>query len=172
MSQAEFESSITHFIDAPREAVWRAFTDHMEEWWCPRPWTTRIIERDLRSGGSSVIEMRGPNGEGADCPMAGVFLEVVPAERVVFTDAFTAGWVPQSPFMVGIMTFADEGAGTRYTGTARCWTEEAHPEPYQHRREHCHRRDRRDHDGQRQRRRNRGPNRGGHEEESHRATGK
>ena len=125
MSQAEFESSITHFIDAPREAVWRAFTDHMEEWWCPKPWTTRIIERDLRAGGASVLEMRGPNGEGADCPMAGIHLEVVPAERVVFTDAFAPGWVPQTAFMVGIMTFADEGSGTRYTGTARHWTEEA-----------------------------------------------
>lgn len=66
--------------------------------------------------------MRGPNGE--ESAMEGVFLEVVPAERVVFTNAFTAGWIPQKPFMVATMTFADEGGQTRYIGSARHWDEE------------------------------------------------
>ena len=122
--KAEHELSVTRLIDAPRAAVWRAFTEHTEEWWCPKPWTTRIIEWDLRPGGRSVLEMRGPDGEG-EAPMEGVFLEVVPAEKVVFTDAFTAGWVPNEPFMVGMFSFADEAGGTRYTGTARHWTAEA-----------------------------------------------
>lgn len=115
--------TITRLIDAPREAVWRAYTDHLAEWWCPRPWSVEIIEQDMRPGGRSAMIMRGPNGE--ESPQEGVYLEVVPLERIVFTDAFRAGWHPQGPFIVGIMDFADEGTGTRYTATARHWSAEA-----------------------------------------------
>lgn len=118
------ELRITRLIDAPREAVWRAWTDHLAEWWCPRPWTVEIVEQDLRPGGRSAMIMRGPEGE--EMPQEGVFLEVVPMERVVFTDAFTKGWIPAGPFIVGILEFADEAGGTRYTASARHWTEEAH----------------------------------------------
>ncbi len=113
------ELSVTRLIDAPRDALWRAWTDHLEKWWCPRPWTTEIIAHDLRAGGRSALIMRGPDGEVS--AMEGVFLEVIPGEKVVFTNAFTAGWIPQPPFMVGILTFEDEGGQTRYTGRARHW---------------------------------------------------
>ena len=118
------ELRITRLIDAPRAAVWRAWTDHLAEWWCPKPWTVEIVEQDLRPGGHSAMIMRGPEGE--EMPQEGVFLEVVPMERVVFTDAFTKGWIPAGPFIVGILEFADEAGGTRYTASARHWTEEAH----------------------------------------------
>lgn len=117
------ELTITRLIDAPREAVWRAWTDHLAEWWCPKPWSVEIIELDLRAGGRSAMVMRGPNGE--EMPQEGVFLDVVPMEKVVFTDAFASGWRPQGPFMVGIMEFADEDGKTRYTASARHWTAEA-----------------------------------------------
>lgn len=117
------ELKISRLIDAPREAVWRAFTDHLAEWWCPRPWTVEMIEQDLRPGGRSAMIMRRPNGE--ESPQDGVYLEVIPLERIVFTDAFTHGWNPAGPFMVGILDFADEDGQTRYTGTARHWTAEA-----------------------------------------------
>ncbi len=80
-----------------------------------------MIENDMRAGGRSAMIMRGPNGE--ESAMEGVFLEVVPGEHVVFTNAFTAGWVPQTPFMVGIVTFNDEDGKTRYPGIARHWDE-------------------------------------------------
>ena len=117
------ELSITRLIDAPREAVWRAFTDHMAEWWCPKPWTVELIEQDLRPGGRAAMIMRGPNGE--EAPQEGVYLEVIPREKVVFTDAFAAGWQPRGPFMVGFFEFADEDGKTRYTAGARHWTAEA-----------------------------------------------
>lgn len=123
MSEDAHELWITRLIDAPRAAVWRAWTGHLAEWWCPRPWTTEIVAQDLRPGGRSAMIMRGPDG--GESPMEGVFLEVVPAERVVFTDAFRAGWLPQEPFFVGIMEFADEDGRTRYTAGARHWTAEA-----------------------------------------------
>lgn len=118
---APHELSVTRLIDAPRAAVWRAWTERLTDWWCPKPWTTEIIEHDMRPGGRSALIMRGPDGE--ESAMEGVFLEVVPGEKVVFTNAFTAGWIPQAPFMVAIMTFADENGKTRYVGTARHWDE-------------------------------------------------
>ncbi|RZF64071.1 ATPase [Sphingomonas populi] len=115
--------SITRLIDAPVDRVWSIVTERLTEWWCPKPWTTEIVELDWRAGGRSAMVMHGPNGEAH--AQEGVFLEVAPGERFVFTDAYAVGWVPQAPFMTGIFDFADEGGKTRYTATARHWTAEA-----------------------------------------------
>jgi uncharacterized protein YndB with AHSA1/START domain len=124
MTAENLELSVTRLIDAPVETVWKVATERMEEWWCPKPWTVEIIEQDWRAGGRSAVVMRGPNGE--EMPHEGVFLEVSPGKRFVFTDALTAGWHPKGPFMVGTMEFADEKGKTRYTGSARHWTREAY----------------------------------------------
>ena len=124
MTTAPFTLSVTRFIAAPPQQVWAAMFGRLTEWWCPRPWQTEVIELDLRAGGRSAMVMRGPNGE--ESPMEGVVLEYVPNTRFVFTDAFQVGWVPQPPaFMVGIFALEAEGDGTRYTATARHWTEAA-----------------------------------------------
>ncbi|KQN19465.1 ATPase [Sphingomonas sp. Leaf33] len=118
------ELRIDRTIDAPPEAVWRAWTEHLEEWFCPRPWRAEIVEQDLRPGGRSAMVMRGPSGE--ENPIEGIILDVEPGRRIVSTDAFTAGWVPAGPFMVRIDLFeADGGGGTRYTAIARHWTADA-----------------------------------------------
>ena len=71
--------------------------------------------------------MRGPSGE-ADCQgeqsVGGVLLDVVPEGRFVFTDAFSKGWQPQKPFIVGIFEIQPDGDGTHYRATARHWTAE------------------------------------------------
>lgn len=118
-----YELSITRRIDAPVAAVWRAWTEHQEEWFCPRPWRAEILELELKPGGASRMVFHGPDGE--RMPLDGIWLEVVPNERLVSTDAFTAGWVPSEPGMVRIDTFAAEDGGTRYTAIARHWTAEA-----------------------------------------------
>lgn len=122
MSNPDFELSVTRFIAAPPDRVWDIMTKRQEEWWCPRPWRVEIIEQDWRAGGRSASVMHGPNGERH--PGEGVFLEVTPGRRFVFTDAFTAGWRPAKPFMVGIFEIAPEGDGTRYTASARHWDAE------------------------------------------------
>ena len=123
MTEERHELSTTRLIDAPRDAVWRGFAERLGDWWAPRPWRVEVVEQDLRAGGRFATTMHGPDGEVS--PGEGVFLEVVPGERVVFTDAFGFEWVPQKPFMVGTLIFADEGTGTRYTGIARHWDAES-----------------------------------------------
>ncbi len=123
MQDETLELSVTHLIDAPVATVWKVATERLEEWWCPKPWTVEIVEQDWRTGGRSALVMRGPNGE--EMPQEGVFVEVTPGVRFVFTDALTAGWHPQSAFIVGTMEFAPEGGKTRYTASARHWTKEA-----------------------------------------------
>ena len=118
-----YELSVTRYIAAPPPKVWRAFTERLEDWWCPKPWTSKIIEFDLRPGGRSCIEMRGPEGEVH--AEEGVILEVIPERKVVFTDAFAKGWIPKKSFILGIFSFEPEGEGTRYRGTARHWDEAA-----------------------------------------------
>jgi uncharacterized protein YndB with AHSA1/START domain len=81
-------------LDASRAAVWRCWTEPalMERWFCPVPWKATDITVDLRPGGQVSMTMRGPGGEAF--PNDGVYLEVEPGRRLVFTDAYRAGWQP------------------------------------------------------------------------------
>jgi uncharacterized protein YndB with AHSA1/START domain len=115
---------LSRLIDAPREKLFRAWTEPalLMQWFAPQPWTTPEAELDVRPGGGSRIVMRSP--EGQDMPMHGVYLEVVPGTKLVFTDAYVRAWEPApKPFMTVIVTLADEGGQTRYTARVRHWTE-------------------------------------------------
>jgi uncharacterized protein YndB with AHSA1/START domain len=120
---ADHELVLTRLIPVPRAKLWRCWTEPelLKQWFCPKPWRVTVADLDVRPGGYSRITMQGPNGETS--PGDGVYLEVVPNERLVFTDAYTAGWRPtEKPFMTGIVTFEDEGGQTRYTARARHWS--------------------------------------------------
>jgi len=117
------ELMLTRIIDAPREKVYRAWTEPelLKQWFAPLPWTTSAAEVDVRPGGSSLIVMRSP--EGQEFPNRGVYLEVVENQRLVVTDAYTEAWEPsERPFMTVVLTFEDEGGKTRYTARVRHWT--------------------------------------------------
>ena len=120
---ADRELVLTRLINAPRAKVYRAWTDPelLKQWFAPKPYTTPIVEIDVRPGGSAYFVMRGPDGK--DLPNRGVYLEVVPNEKLVSTDAYVAAWEPsEKPFMTLILTFEDEGGKTRYTARVRHWT--------------------------------------------------
>jgi uncharacterized protein YndB with AHSA1/START domain len=129
-STSDRELVLTRLIDAPREKVFRAWTDPelLKQWFAPLPYTTPVAELDVRPGGANLVIMRDPDGN--DLPNRGVYLEVVENERLVVTDAYTRAWEPsEKPFMTAILTFEDEGGRTRYTACVRHWTEadrEAH----------------------------------------------
>jgi uncharacterized protein YndB with AHSA1/START domain len=119
------ELVLTRLIDAPPEKVFRCWTDPalLKQWFAPAPFTTPVAEIDMRVGGASRIVMRSPDGQEIPCP--GVYLEIVPNRKLVFTDAYVREWVPSGkPFMTAIITFDDEGGKTRYTARARHWTKE------------------------------------------------
>jgi uncharacterized protein YndB with AHSA1/START domain len=117
------ELMLTRLINAPRHKVYAAWTqpELLKRWFAPKPFTTPLAELNVRPGGGNLIIMRDPQGN--DYPNRGVYLDVVPNERLVFTDAYTSAWEPSpKPFMTVILTFEDVNGQTRYTARALHWT--------------------------------------------------
>ena len=83
---AEREVTITRVFDAPRTLVFKAWTDAkmLAQWWGPKGFTNPRCEIDARVGGAIRVDMRAPDG--AIYPMDGEFREIVPPERLVFTN--------------------------------------------------------------------------------------
>jgi uncharacterized protein YndB with AHSA1/START domain len=75
-------------FDAPRDLLWDVWTEskHIEKWFGPKGFDTRVDEMDLRVGGKSRYVMIGPDGK--EYPGKGTFLEVSPKDRIVSTDEF------------------------------------------------------------------------------------
>jgi|APFre7841882724_1041349.scaffolds.fasta_scaffold02006_5 uncharacterized protein YndB with AHSA1/START domain/uncharacterized glyoxalase superfamily protein PhnB len=107
-------------LAAPRAAVWRCWTepDLLKQWFCPKPWTVPEADFELRAGGRMNTVMAGPNGERIE--NKGIWLEVDPPRRLVFTDALTEGFAPAAePFMTGVVELQDAPEGkTRFTWSA------------------------------------------------------
>lgn len=119
----ERELVISRLLKAPRSLVWQAWTEprHVTEWWGPHGTTTPVCEMDVRPGGVFNTLMR--DEEGNEYPTAQVYLEVSEGERLVFTDAYQAGWKPsEKPFLTVVLSFEDAEGGTLLTSTARHWT--------------------------------------------------
>ncbi len=121
---ANRELVLTRVIDAPASRVYETWTSRFQQWWGPHGMTTPFCEMELRAGGSFRTIMRAPDG--TEYPTRGVFLEVVPNERIVFTDAFDPGWLPNPEvFFTAVTTFETlSGNRTRYTARALHWTTE------------------------------------------------
>jgi len=106
-------------IDVPVDLVWKAWTTpaHLRQWFVPKPWTISLCEIDVRPGGIFRTLMRSPEGEEYD--NSGCYLDVVPQERLIFTDTLLPGFRPApKPFFTGALLLAPLGSGTRYTAFA------------------------------------------------------
>lgn len=125
---------IERIFDAPRELVWKAWTDPemIKKWWGPEGFTAPSIKVDLKVGGKYVFAMHGPAGSEWDKDMysSGIFKEIVPNEKIVSTDYFSDengnkvspseyGQDPNSPSeMEVVITFEDvEDGKTKLTIT-------------------------------------------------------
>ena len=122
----ETDLSFTRTLDVPRELIWECWTspEHIPHWFMPKPHSIAACDIDLRVGGRFNTTMV-INGE--EVENTGVWLEIAPKTRLVFTDTYAEGWVPApDPFMTAVLDFADtpEG-GTLYTATARHRSPEA-----------------------------------------------
>jgi uncharacterized protein YndB with AHSA1/START domain len=78
---------IERIFDAPRELVWRAWTEpeHFKRWYGPKGMSLHACEIDFRVGGRHLFGMRTPDGH--DYFTTGVYREIVPLERFVATDS-------------------------------------------------------------------------------------
>jgi len=115
---------ITRVFAAPRELVWRAWTqaEHLRQWFGPKGISIRSCTVDLRPGGTVHYGMRTPDGTVTWGRWE--FREIVPMERLVFVDSFSdeRGGLTRAPFdgdwpleMLSTITFAEHagiGGGT------------------------------------------------------------
>ncbi len=81
------ELTLKRTFDAPRELVFKAWTDEklMALWWGPTGFTNPVCELDPRPGGKFYIVMRGPDFFPGDFPTTGTFQEIDEPKRLVFT---------------------------------------------------------------------------------------
>jgi uncharacterized protein YndB with AHSA1/START domain len=114
-NDTEREVVITRVFDAPRELVFKAWTDplHLARWWGPKGITNPVCEVDLRIGGAWRIVMRAPDG--TEYPGGGVYREIAEPERLVFTNI--AMDKEGNPVIDGLttVTFAEQGGKTKLT---------------------------------------------------------
>jgi uncharacterized protein YndB with AHSA1/START domain len=130
MANEEQELVLTRVFDAPRELVFKVWTDpkHVALWWGPHRFTNPVCELDLRPGGAILIHMRGPDG--VVYRMTGVYREVVEPERLVFTSAaLDAAGNPMFELLTTV-TFAEEGGKTKQILRARVIKRTAQAAPY------------------------------------------
>lgn len=80
---------ITRIFNAPRALVWKAWTEpeHLKKWWGPKNFIAPTIKIDLRVGGKYLWCMR--NEDGQEYWTTGVYREIVPPEKLVYTDNFS-----------------------------------------------------------------------------------
>jgi uncharacterized protein YndB with AHSA1/START domain len=126
----EQELVLTRVFDAPRELVFKVWTDpkHVAQWWGPRGFTNPVCELDLRPGGAILIHMRGPDG--IVYPMTGTYQEIVRPERLVFTSAaLDSNGNPMFEVLTTV-TFAVESGKTKQILRARVIKKTAQAAPY------------------------------------------
>nr|WP_132432986.1 SRPBCC family protein [Pseudonocardia endophytica] len=116
----ELDLEVQRVIRAPRDRVWRAWTDpaRFERWWVPAPARCRVEAMELVPGGAFRTLIS--TDDGAFVPhMDACVLAVDDGARLLFTDALTGGWRPSSqPFMTAEITLADHPDGTAYRAMA------------------------------------------------------
>lgn len=121
------ELSVTRTIGGPVATVWRCWTEEelLKQWYCPKPWNVTEADFSVKPGGRMNMTMSGPEGEKID--LVGSFLAVDHHKRLVFTDAYSEGYVPRpESFMTGVVEFTEKAdSTTQMRWSARHATAEA-----------------------------------------------
>ena len=112
--------SFTRTLAVPRQLIWECWTkpEHIRNFFVPAPHKVTAVDIDVRVGGRFNTTFLV---EGTVMDNKGVYLDVVPGEKLVFTDAYTEGWKPApDPFMTALLLLQDAPDGdTTYTAIAR-----------------------------------------------------
>ena len=87
---------IERIMKASAERIWRCWCEPklFEQWYCPKPWTAKLMLQELRNGGKLHLKFEGPDGAGFE--KHGLILECIPNQKMVFTDAFVDSWEPSN----------------------------------------------------------------------------
>ena len=105
------EITIRRVFDAPRELVWKAWTEpeQLARWWGKRGWSTPVstITMDVRPGGAFRLKSFSDE-DGAEMPLEAVYREVVEPERLVVEEAAKGAWHAGA---VSVVTFTELGDG-------------------------------------------------------------
>ncbi len=109
---SDLEVEMTREFDAPRELIFRAYTDPdlIPLWWGPKRYTTTVEVMDVRVGGKWRYVQVGKDGE--VFAFHGEYREIVPPERLVSTFEFEG--LP-GHIVVDSLTLEDLGGRTRLT---------------------------------------------------------
>ncbi|MFZ5629222.1 MAG: SRPBCC family protein [Spirochaetota bacterium] len=101
--------SVSRLVDAPRELVWKIWTEpeHVKEWWGPNGFTNSIHKFNPVPGGEWIFTMHGPDG--TDYPNSVRFVEVIRNERLIYDHAQPEDGGSFRTFV----HFTDEGGKTR-----------------------------------------------------------
>src|ERR1700733_15248857 len=105
---------ISRTFPAPRDLVFRAWSsaEHLKRWFCPEGCSVPEAQVDFRPGGLFAMCMRLPTGE--DHRLSGVYTEISPPDRLVFTTDVAVGDVKRFTVYTTV-TFENDGLGTRMT---------------------------------------------------------
>jgi uncharacterized protein YndB with AHSA1/START domain len=109
------EVNITRIFDAPRELVFKMWTDPalVEKWWGPKDFINPVCKLDARVGGSMRIVMQGPDG--MKYPTRGIFTEITEHERIVFTNIKEGDNGEAQLEVLNTVTFIEENGKTKMT---------------------------------------------------------
>jgi uncharacterized protein YndB with AHSA1/START domain len=114
----DLDLALGRVIRAPRESVWKAWTDpgRLEQWWVPAPALARVECLEVWPGGRFVTRF---SDDGIDfvTHLDACFIVVDNLERIVFTNAIDGAWRPANPAPVAMtaeITFVDHPDGTDY----------------------------------------------------------
>ena len=113
------EVNITRIFDAPRELVFKMWTDPelVEKWWGPKDFTNPVCTLDPWVGGSIRIVMQGPNG--VRYPTRGVFTKIVAPELIVFHNIKEDDNGKAELEVINTVTFTEEDGKTKMLFNAR-----------------------------------------------------
>ncbi|MCG6145663.1 SRPBCC family protein [Leptospira bandrabouensis] len=116
----ELDLVLERIVEVPVELVWNAWTkpEQLIHWFTPAPWKTIDCRIDLKPGGEFYTMMESP--EGTQFPNSGCFLEIVPLQKLVFTDSLLPGYRPSgNSFMTAFVTMERIGKATKYKALAK-----------------------------------------------------
>ena len=111
----ENEVVYTRVFAAPRDLVFMASPrpEHVRQWWGPNRYTMTLCEINLRPGGRYRFVHRGPDGN--EYPFKGVYRQIVPPERLVYTQIFDVPGMSGHELLV-TGTLDERDGGTLFTG--------------------------------------------------------